>query len=41
MTIDVGWHVKCISTFEERHLPHFYQDNDHLDVKNYIGRQKV
>ena len=40
--IDVGWHLECISTFEEWHLSHFCQNNDPLDImiKNYIGMQK-
>ena len=38
--IDVGWHLECISSFGEWHLTHFYQNNDPLDIKNYIGMQK-
>ena len=38
--IDVGLHLEYISTFEECHLTRFCQNNDPLDIKNYIGRQK-
>ena len=37
---DVGWHLDCISTCKEWHLTSFYQKNDPLDIKNYIGKQK-
>ena len=37
--IYVGWHLECISTLEEGYLTRFYQNNDPLDIKNYIQRQ--
>ena len=37
--IDVGWRLECISTYEEWLLTRFCQNNDPLDVKNYIVRQ--
>ena len=38
--IDVGWHLEFISTLEEWHSTRFCQNNDPLDMKNYIGGQK-
>ena len=38
--IDIGWHLEFVSTLQEWHLTRFCQNNDPLDVKNYIGRQK-
>ena len=38
--IDVGWHLERISTLEEWNLTRFCLNNDPLDIKNYIGRQK-
>ena len=38
--IDVGWHLECFSTLEEWYLTRFCQNNDPLDIKNYIQRQK-
>ena len=32
--------LECISTLEEWHLIRFCQNNDPLDIKNYIGREK-
>ena len=38
--IDVWWHLECISTLEEGYLTRFCQNNDPLDIKNYIWRQE-
>ena len=38
--IDVGWHLECISTLQKWHLTRFCLNNDPLDIKNYIRRQK-
>ena len=38
--IDVGWNLESISTLEEWYLTPFCQNNDPLDLKNYIRRQK-
>ena len=38
--IDVGWHLECIYTLEEGYLTRFCQNNDPLDIKNYIRRQE-
>ena len=38
--IDVGWHLEFISTLEEWHSNRFCQNNDPLDMKNYIEKQK-
>ena len=38
--IDVGWHLEFISTLEECHSTCFCQNNDPLDMKNYIERLK-
>ena len=38
--IYVGWYLEYISTLEEWHLTRFSQNNDPLDTKNHIGRQK-
>ena len=39
--IDVGWHLECISTLEERHFTHFCQNNVPLDIQIYIRKAKI